>query len=90
MVIKNEDDFYNEFTPVKNHIDINASFDGCLFETYGPELDFVKSKINENKVVTIMDCDGVLYLGSGFHSVNRLGYLILDKPYKEDFDIKFE
>jgi hypothetical protein len=25
---------------------------------------------------------------SGFHLVNRLGYLVLDKPYEYEFEVK--
>ena len=46
-----EDAFIERFRPRPNHLDPNASYDfgdgGCLFETYGPELDFVREGLNE-------------------------------------------
>jgi CYTH domain-containing protein len=50
-----EEEFYNKFKPQKNHIDKNAGFDGCMFETYGVELDYVFKKSNEGLVVTIIE-----------------------------------
>lgn len=91
-----EDEFDSQFTPIKNHLDNNASFDGCLFETYSPDIDFVLEKSLENRVVTIIECDdeiinkkrhNVMVYASGYHLVNRLGFLILDKPYDEEFEV---
>ena len=43
IVIKNltEEEFLNEFTRQENHFDNNAGFSGCLFETFGEELEYV-------------------------------------------------
>ena len=38
-----EEDFYDDFKPQLNHFDDNASFDGCMFETYGEELGEAKA-----------------------------------------------
>ncbi len=103
-----EDEFDNLFTPVKNHIDDNASFSGCMFETYGEEIDYVFKLADSNLVVTIIegedeenedgevDEDGDIimrpktYYCSGFHYVNRIGFLILDKPYEFDFEVELD
>lgn len=43
-----------------------------------------------------MDEDGevvmhsTIYYASGYHLVNRLGFLIVDKPITEDFEIKID
>ncbi len=72
--------FWQKFKPVKNHLDTNASFDGHMFETYGPELEHVQSKVPEGTVWTLLDCDGQLVISSGFSFVNRMGYFITEKP----------
>jgi len=90
LVQLTEDQFDEMFTPQQNHLDENASFSGCLFETYGKELAYVMSLANTNRVVTILDLDGDTYFVSGFHFVNRLGYLILDKPYEFEFEAKLD
>lgn len=102
MINLTEEQFNEQFTPVQNHIDDNASFDGCMFETYSPQIDFVAEMNKENRVITIIESDSEyetnhdgesvanLYYISGYHLVNRLGFLILDKPYTEDFEVKIE
>lgn len=75
-----EDQFVDLYKPIGNHLDPNASFDwgdgiGTLFETYGDEAAFVKSQRPES-IWTLLDCDGRLYIVSGWHYVNRLGYFI--------------
>lgn len=86
-----ENEFDTQFTTVKNHLDDNASFGGCLFETYGTELDYVfeKSKITKN-VWTYIEGDEGLYIVTGFHRVNRLGFLITDEPYTEEIEVKID
>lgn len=83
---KTDDDFYEKFNPIKNHINDNASFDGCMFETYGEELEFVQKTAKETpkKVWTILDCEGKLYLGAGYHYVNRFGYLITEEDWTDE------
>ena len=113
--IKNltEEEFYTKFNLVKNHIDKNASFNGCMFETYGRELDYIFEMSKKNCVVTILegneeeereetftDSFGVeikeialnanMYFASGLHCVNRFGFLVLDKPYKYEFEVKID
>lgn len=95
-----ETEFDELFSPIKNKFDENASFDGCLYETYGPEIDYVLSIVPQNRVVTIVEGEdelgddgeyhSVIYYESGYHLVNRMGYLILDKPYNEDFIVKLD
>jgi len=82
---KTDDDFYEKFNPIKNMVDDNASFDGCMFETYGEELMFVQ-EVNSGcpkKVWTILDCDGNLYIGAGYHHINRMGYLITEEEWTD-------
>lgn len=86
-----DDQFYDQYTPVKNHIDNNASFDGCMFETYGEELEHVfKESKKGNNVWTILECDGDWYLASGFHIVNRMGFLITKEAYKVETEVKLD
>ena len=79
---------FDEYKPVKNHINKNASFDGCMFETYGSELKHVYKigkKTEWRNVWTIIDGDsGDLYTIAGFHFVNRIGYLITEDPWESD------
>ena len=92
-----EDQFYDKFNLVDNHIDKNAGFDGKLFETYGKELEFVREMAKENRVVTIIETYGDevdefgdsipnMYYTSGMHHVNRIGYLITTEPIENEFE----
>lgn len=83
-----EDEFDQRYPLVPNYLNRHASWatgdgPGCLFETYGEELDFVRAK-DARFVWTLIDGDdGDMYLVSGFHRVNRVGYLISSKPLRE-------
>ncbi|MFP5043109.1 hypothetical protein [Parasediminibacterium sp. JCM 36343] len=52
-----EDEFHKKFKRQKNQFDNNASFDGCLFETYGIELDYVYEMSKNSRVLTIIEGD---------------------------------
>lgn len=84
-----EDDFDTRFPLVPNHINPQASWafgdgHGCLFETFGPEFEFVR-RYDFRRVWTLIDGeDGDLYVVSGFHFVNRVGYLLSRDPVPGD------
>jgi hypothetical protein len=84
-----EDDFDTQYPLVSNHLNPNASWAfndgrGCLFETYGEELAFVREQ-DSRTVFTLVDGDdGDLYILSGLHYVNRIGYLISTMPAPDD------
>jgi hypothetical protein len=77
-----EDDFWAKYKPILNHLDNNASWNGSMFETYGAEYAYVYSVYKEASdcVWTICEEDGCLFISSGLHWVNRLGYLITAEP----------
>jgi hypothetical protein len=70
------DEFDETYRPLPNPLDSSASFDGALLETYGPELDHVTSA-DPHHVWTVLDGAPPVIV-SGFHVVNRLGYLITE------------
>lgn len=101
MVKITEDEFYGKFTLLDNHIDNNASFDGKMFETFGEELEFVKTQAGLNKVWTIIEGDEEelgddgelrpnMYYVTGLHIVNRIGYLITNEAYTFDMEVKID
>lgn len=84
IITLTEDEFVDNFQPVRNHLNPNASFDwgggfGTLFETYGEEAQFIASQPNEH-VWTLLDTDEGLCIVSGWHFVNRLGYFVAKQP----------
>jgi hypothetical protein len=103
-------EFDEQFTILENHLDDNAGFSGCMYETFGEELDYAFEMSKQNRVLTIIECDAELdenivdddsdeyydktrpsmFYVTGFHLVNRLGFLILDKPYDYEFEVKID
>lgn len=74
------EEFVETYKPISNHLDDNASFDGLMFETYGAEVEFVKSQ-SPDKIWMYGDGDdGGTYVWSGWGFVNRLGYFITEVP----------
>lgn len=72
-----------KYKPIKNHLDKNASFqdesgNGIMFETYGEEVEFVKSQ-DPSKIWTYGDGDNCTYISNGWHYINRLGYFITEE-----------
>jgi hypothetical protein len=79
--------FDKEYLPQTNQFNDNVSWDGCMFETYGQEYDYVKSifNINPDRIWTIVeDDDGDPVLTNGFHCVNRIGYVVTVYPAPKD------
>ncbi len=76
------------YKPIKNHIDTNASFNGEMFETYGEELEFVKSQ-DPAKIWMYGDGDdGGMYIWNGWHFVNRIGYFSAEVPCSPNMTIQ--
>ena len=69
-----------KYQPIKNHI---TGEDDDKFETYGEELDYVRSVADTEprRVWTLVDGeDGNLYIVDGYHFVNRVNYFITKEP----------
>jgi len=88
-----EDEFDAQYPLITNHMNPNASWafgngPGCLFETYGEELAFVRSQ-DPRTIWTFVDGDdGNQYVMSGYHLVNRIGYVVSTIPFPDDADIE--
>jgi hypothetical protein len=89
-----EDEFDATYSLRPNHFNPNASWTigdgpGCLFETYGEELAFVRNQ-NPRTIWTLLDGDdGDQLVVSGYHLVNRIGYLISTTPIPDAVSILF-
>lgn len=91
--------FVKRFKPIKNKIVKGAPIDGYMFDTYGSEKDYVeryadKHRINHKNgyhIWTIVDGDGRdLFILNGWYFVNKLGYIITSKAWKEgdEYEVK--
>ena len=87
----NEDDFWEQYKPQLNHLDQHASFDGCLYETYGNELQHVFTTAQQSKTIwTVIETEsGSLVYVAGLRLINRIGFFITEKPWKTGDEIIF-
>ena len=82
------DAWLQTFRPILNPVKGNAPFDGTMFETGGGELNYVRT-VDTDRVWTLMSGDDdTLYIGAGFHLVNRLGYFVTEVARAEDCQIE--
>ena len=80
------EEWNEEFVPMVNPFDTNASFDGLMFETFDKELGFVLgvNSCSPYKVWTYVDGDNGTYIVDGYHLVNRIGYFITQNARQDD------
>lgn len=88
-----EEEFEDKFKLVLNHFYENpedCSFNGCLFETFGSEVMYImecaKNPDFKGRIWTIVEDDNGLYYNSGFHYVNRYGYLITEEAVEDGIE----
>jgi len=85
-----EDEWFETYKPIENHLETNSSFDGHMFETYGSEVEFVKS-VPEDRIWMLGDGDdGGMYIWSGWGFVNRIGYFVTEVPCPPDTTIQVQ
>jgi len=87
------EEWEHHFRPINNTIDKNASLGGAMFETYGEEYDYVAAigHREPNRIWTYMDDDnGDTVIINAWSFVNRIGYLITEKPYDDSIDIEVQ
>ena len=79
--ILHEDTFYEYFNPIRHpdaHYDI---WGGHGLETFGEDLEIVR-RYDRAFLWTVVDGDsGDQWITTGFHYVNRICYLITEKPH---------
>lgn len=88
-----EDEFYEKFTPTINHLVNDAPFGGTMYETFGKELEHINwaqgDDLTKPRLWTIEEVEGRFYFVSGYHYVNRFGYLITEEavPENEEYEV---
>ena len=78
------EDWVEQYKPIKNNLNKNASMDGCMFETYDDELTRVfetDSKLVWTWITGENEEDWIL---PGKHLINRMGYFITEKPWEDE------
>jgi hypothetical protein len=77
------DEWVEKYNPIKNHIDENTSFDGCAFETYDEEVEFVQTQ-NPHNIWTLVNVGDESYIVPGFRWIDRDLYFVTEKPFTEE------
>lgn len=78
--------FVETYKPIKNHIIQDAPYNGCMFETYGNQLKYIKESGHTDKHVwTLLECDNEeFWIVPGYSIVNRLGYVLCEIPWESE------
>ena len=90
-----EEEWFDQFQPIPNHLDDNASFQtedgiGYMFETYDEELRFVQSQ-EPNRIWTYCDGDNSgTYIFQGMRIVNMIGYFVTTVPFDGSKDYQIQ
>jgi hypothetical protein len=79
-----------QFRFIPNNYDEYSSFDGLMFETYGDEVEFVKSQSPDKIWMYGQGDDGGLYIWSGWGFVNRIGYFVSQNPVPDNTTIQIQ
>lgn len=75
-----------KYKPIRNPNNVGTGLSEHMFETFGEDLEYLKSAgIPNGYYWTLVDGGGVyLDIVSGVHWVDRLGYFITEYPWEED------
>ena len=93
-MIKITDDIWmDEYKPIYNNNDINEGlkdFHPNVIKDNEADSEMLYQACRENRVWTLIDADGHLYIVSGFHYVNRLDVYITEIAYNPNEDIEID
>jgi hypothetical protein len=76
-----EDEWFDQFAPVASPYS-DLGWRHCLHDTAGAGYALVQVELarGDNRIWTLLDCDGQLVIVNGWHYVNRQGYFITTYP----------
>jgi len=77
------DEWFDKFKPIKIDDSESRSFDGCFLETYGEDKKTL-AKYPDNRVWTLLDCEGKQYVVAGWRYVDRVGYFVTEVPFTSE------
>lgn len=80
------DEWFDKYKPITNdHGDLR------IYETYGVDLEFIESIIEDNRVWTFIDSGDFSVITNGAMFVNRLCYYVTEVPWEgEAGDIEID
>jgi hypothetical protein len=81
-----EEEWFETYKPIKHRDGLDQGFNGTLIETYGRDLEWIKST-PDRYIWTWTDGGDYSVISNGVHYVNRMGYFICEVPYEIEDDI---
>lgn len=81
-LLLHEDTFYEFFVPYRHPKTKSALWNGMGLDSCGNDFQLVRS-FDDNYVWTVVDsgCNSDQWITSGIHYVNRICYLVTEKPH---------
>ena len=81
-LLLHEDTFYEFFVPYRHPKAKAALWNGMGLDSFGDDFQLVRS-IDDNYVWTVVDsgCNSDQWITTGIHYVNRICYLVTEKPH---------
>jgi hypothetical protein len=82
VLLLHEDTFYEFFVPYRHPKSKFDIWGGMGLETFGEDFQLVRS-LDDNYVWTVVDssCNSDQWITPGIHHVNRVCYLVTEKPH---------
>lgn len=80
---EHSDSFFSLYEPLKNVVNIDAAYYGYLYETHGRDIKII-NEIPNKRIWTLIEEDGMTFVISGKHYVNRLGYFVCKNEWCDD------
>ena len=75
------------YKPISNPLNMDDDFWGCMFETYGSDIEYLKANHTANyNLWTLVDNNPngrYLDVVPGVHWVNRMGYFVTEVPWTD-------
>jgi len=81
MITLHEDAFYEFFRPYRHKDASHDIWGGIGLETFGNDLELVKSLPVESVWTVVDGDDGDQWILTGIHTINRICYLITEVPH---------
>ncbi len=87
----NFEQWNSTYKPLVNHLDSNASFQdehgvGIMFETFGEELEFVRTQDKRNIWTLVDGDDDSVIVCAGYWLTNRIGYFVTENPWQDEWE----
>ena len=91
LITLSETEFDRQFTLIKNPF-AETGWNGCFFETYGVELEFIRTQNPACIWTFLQGDDGQDLIASGYRFVNRINYLISVEPVPDSttYEVQFD